>query len=182
MPDIIRETRSETKTNSTILALAPLPDIPPYTLSLAIIQSVKEVKLVHLDLCPEGSESTWRIVGDGISLDASLIEDDVELVPSSTVQRGLRGLVGVVTKNDGVTLVIMPSVPLIPEETKMEGLEEENGGVAADAAKAILMAIKQGVVYAGVVRSVVGPTKKNVQKGTSADMVAFLIAEIIQLI
>jgi hypothetical protein len=135
--------------------LTPLPDIPPYTLCLAIVRSDNDLRLVHLDVCPSGANSDWRLLGDVVGLEPGLSEDAVELVPSQAVQRGLRGLVSVVSKDRGVRLVIMPSISgrgdVVVEED-----EEQKSSVSSEAAIGVVLAVRQGVSYADVIRSVFG--------------------------
>jgi hypothetical protein len=165
MPQIVRTTLSPTGGLATITSLIPLPDVPPYTLALAIVQYQDGPKVVHLDLCPGGSGSEWRILGDGISLDPDDGADEVELVPSQAVQRGMKGIVALVPR-EGTKLVIIPSVQMDLED--VERKEGEGAGEEDEVAVGVVLAITQGVSYADVIRSAFGMVNEDDRSGTSA--------------
>lgn len=165
MPQLIRTSRSPTGASTIITSLVPLSDVPPHTLALAVVQNQDGTKVVHLDLCPDGSGSEWRILGDGIMLDLDDGEDEVELVPGQAVQRGLKGIVAVVT-GEGTKLVIMPSLQTDSEDAERK--EGERDGEEDEVAMGVVLAIRQGVSYADVIRSAFGMVDKDDRSGTSA--------------
>lgn len=95
----------------------PLPSIPPFTLSLALVSLPDSgPRLTYLDLSPRsrepsGESMTWSALkGQPTPVPEYLLDHGRELVVSQGVERGCLGIVGVLGGSAGVDLLIAPPI------------------------------------------------------------------------
>lgn len=92
--------------STSILALHPLPSIPPYTLALALLPTPTGTVLSHINLAGDNLDA----VGEEVILGDLWFAGAVDLVVSQSVERGGMGLVALVGEEVGAMLVVAPSL------------------------------------------------------------------------
>jgi hypothetical protein len=156
---------------TVVLAFTPLPDVPPHTLAVALVEkpsSPTGLILTHINLVPPPDSDTsgegrprWPVlVGEEYSLDPSLASSgDVALLPSQGVKRGEMGLVAVL---GDMRPRLIPSPRLgagsSPTETVKHIAEgssptETVKHIAERAARSVELAVIQGVDWSDAVRA-----------------------------
>lgn len=96
----------------SIIALHPLPDVPPHALVLAMINAPSGTILSHLNLLSttdDAEAANWSaITGDSVNIREDLSASGLSLVVSQGTARGELGLVGLVNPEAGAVLVVSP--------------------------------------------------------------------------
>ncbi|WVF65502.1 hypothetical protein IAT40_000230 [Kwoniella sp. CBS 6097] len=138
---------------TTIVALYPLPAIPPHSLALAVVSHLSGLLLVHIDLLSK----EWYLIQESVDLDEVESEVDFDLIASQGVERGQLGLAVLLRKEGGPVLVIQPSLDNQP------GLSTSSGSTPAtmlglEEATGIILAERRGVDWSDVIRDVCGST------------------------
>jgi len=146
---------------TVVLALTPLPDVPPHTLAIALVatpsprEGVPGLILTHINLIPPAEADTagtgrprWpALVGEEYALDASLAgAGDVTLLPSQGVKRGEMGLVAVL---GDLRPRLIPSPRLGAGASPSESVKN----IAERAARSVELAVTQGVDWSDAVRA-----------------------------
>lgn len=155
-PSHVRTT-SISPEGTTLLALAPLPDVPPYTLALALVASAEKLVLSHVNLVPPAEGDTdssgparWQaLTGEERVLDPAVAfgaTGEVSLAPSQGTRRGEMGLVGIFSAS---TPRLVPSPRLGTPATPAETLKS----TAKRAAQSVELAVVQGVDWSDAVRA-----------------------------
>ncbi|RXK39007.1 hypothetical protein M231_03737 [Tremella mesenterica] len=129
----------------SLLALHPLPSVESGTTSLALLDTPHGPILSHIDLLPDSDES-WSLRGDPTHVEGPL-PNDVDLVISQSVHRGCPGIVGLVSRENG--LMLHPSPRLRPEADKAE-----------EVAMGVKLAMEEGYSCADCVRVGFATTSK----------------------
>ncbi|BEJ12612.1 hypothetical protein CspHIS471_0210720 [Cutaneotrichosporon sp. HIS471] len=150
-------TASISPEGTTLLALAPLPDVPPHTLALALVSSGSGLALTHVNLVPPSEGDTdgtgpprWhaltgeeRIVEPAAAFGPT---GEISLAPSQGTRRGEMGLVGVFSSS---TPRLVPSPRLGAPASPSESLKV----TAKRAARSVELAVVQGVDWSDAVRA-----------------------------
>ncbi|WWC91152.1 uncharacterized protein L201_006093 [Kwoniella dendrophila CBS 6074] len=148
--------------NTSIIAIHPLPSIPPHSSALAVISQPAGMSVVHLNLMKD----QWTILGEPIDLGELKGEVDLDLSVGPSVARGQLGLIALTGKETGPTLLIVPRLEGQP--TLAESITTQS--LAIDAATAIILAERDGVDWSEVVRAVIG----SVGAGKRKDLISEL--------
>ncbi|ORY28812.1 hypothetical protein BCR39DRAFT_588594 [Naematelia encephala] len=151
---------SKSPANTSVLAIAPLPDVQDRTMILAILHDSRGMTINHIDLFPPPNEETgaddtvrWECIqGEDIKLGELPYVRDLELVLSQSVDRGCLGLAAVISKTFGAVPVVIPALN-----------RDETSPLVDNISVALLLAIKQDVDYSDVIRAVSGQTHADQQ-------------------
>lgn len=154
-PSAESKTTTVSPEGKSILALTALPDVPPHTLAIALISNNEGLFLSHVNLAPHaendgsaGGPPRWKaLVGEEFSLDPSVGNIDLALIPSQGVTRGEMGLVAVGGGGSRPRLVPSPRLgaPAHPDETIAQ--------IAERCARSVELAVVQGVDWSDAVRA-----------------------------
>lgn len=175
----------------TVLALHPLPAVPPHTLGLAVLSSPDGLLLSHINLLPASDDSvdssTWAaLVGDSVKMRDDLEISQITLTISQGTARGELGLVGFAIPESGVVMEISPRLEATGRCTRIVGIslnrpvseltaEDRNKLHGKDSALSILLAMKQGVDWSDVVRATFAAVAKAEQSGKRHYVTAFAL-------
>ncbi|WWD21245.1 hypothetical protein CI109_105729 [Kwoniella shandongensis] len=142
--------------DTSIVALCPLPSIPPHTLALALLSHLSGYSLAHINLAAE----TWTTVGTPVDLGELRGEVDLRLVISQGVARGQLGIAAVVGHGVGAVLVAVSRL----EGQSVLGVSSDSAspleGTAVDAATSIILAERQSSDWSDVIRASLGSVGK----------------------
>ncbi|GMK59281.1 hypothetical protein CspeluHIS016_0702960 [Cutaneotrichosporon spelunceum] len=151
------QTTSISPEGTTLLALTPLPDVPPHTLALALVSSSSGLALTYVNLVPQSEGDTdgtgpprWHaLTGEERVMDAAAAfgpTGEISLAASQGTRRGEMGLVGVFSSS---TPRLVPSPRLGAPATPNETLK----ATAKRAARSVEIAVVQGVDWSDAVRA-----------------------------
>ncbi|OCF40964.1 hypothetical protein I317_05242 [Kwoniella heveanensis CBS 569] len=138
---------------TTIVALYPLPAVPPHSHSLAVVSHLSGLLLVHIDLLSQ----EWFIFRESIDLDEVESEVDIDLIVSQGVKRGQLGLAALLRKEGGPVLVVQPSIEGQAALSTLSGSTSATS-LGLEEASGIILAERQGVDWSDVIRDVCGST------------------------
>ncbi|WOO77185.1 uncharacterized protein LOC62_01G000772 [Vanrija pseudolonga] len=138
---------------TVIVALAPLPDVPPHSLALALISSPTGLSLSHVNLAGSGNAmdtgDRWSaLVGEEVALDPSLAFGDAVIIPSQGPKRGEMGVVALLSVGSRPRLVPSPRLE-VESPTPSETIKE----VAKRCARSVELAVVQGVDWSDAIRA-----------------------------
>jgi hypothetical protein len=163
---------------TSILTLTPLPDVPPYTLAVALVARPTGLALTHVNLVPPAEGDTagagkprWPVlVGEEYALDASVGATGAALLPSQGVRRGEMGLVAVL--GDGRPRLV-PSPRLGTGAAPHETLKH----TAERAARSVELAVIQGVDWSDALRAAFA----SVPRAQACDLAAAILDQAFSL-
>lgn len=174
-------TTSTSPEGVTLLALAPLPDVPPHTLALALVSSPGGLALTHVNLVPQTEGDTdgsgaprWpALTGEESALDPAAAfgaTGEVSLAPSQGTRRGEMGIVGIFSAS---TPRLVPSPRLGAPATPVESVK----ATAKRAARSVELAVVQGVDWSDAVRAAFA----TVPKAEAGDLAAAILEHALSL-
>ncbi|WRT69112.1 uncharacterized protein IL334_006096 [Kwoniella shivajii] len=136
--------------NTSIVALQPIPAVPPHSLALALISQPVGLSLAHLNLVTD----QWTLLGDTVDLGELKGGTGADLEISQGASRGQLGLAALIGKEGAPTLLVVNRIEGLPS---LGGMNDASA-VASQAAMSIVLAERQGVDWSDVIRAVVGST------------------------